>query len=114
MDEASLKAAVSGGYIEAYSFDLLSKTFSIRVEVLDSSAVQPLAVYEITCVGCRSLQFQTDSDVRWERIQLMDIWVVERQEDSASESWKLELSLWDTAQLSVECAAVHVNDEQLR
>ena len=113
MNRVQLSDALSGGYVETYSLDLSNKTFTMHVEVFDEDGREQLSVYDVTFSKCSRFALEDESGHPWERIQVMEVWIEEEPQSSASEEWQVLISLWDTAHLSIRCAGILVNGEPL-
>jgi hypothetical protein len=110
MQRQSLSAALEGGFIEEYAWDLLGKSLMFRVDVLSGGA---LSSYRVQFLAVSSIEYQDEPTRPWERIEVTEIRVEEGPEQSPSEEWKIWINFWDSAELTLRCAAIRVEDEPL-
>ncbi|SRR6266540_3086472 len=106
MEPAELSHALSGGYVLRYALDLLAKTFSLGVEVLENGV---LSHYEIVFRGVSHFALEDQSLGGWERIELTEIMIDKLPQESSTEEWELSMNLWDIAELSVRCQSIEVD-----
>jgi hypothetical protein len=102
-------SALEGGYLESYSLDLLAKALTVHVEVLDAGV---LSEYDVNFTGISFFEFRDEKANRWERIELTEV-RIEPRERSSTEEWTVWLNFWDAAELSLRCAAVHIDGDAL-
>jgi len=110
MHREAFSAALDGGYLSEYSLDLLAKSFTMQVEVLDNGV---LSTYEVSFAGISFFEFSDEKANRWERIELTEVRLEEPPEGSRTEEWKVWLNFWDAAELSLRCAVIRVDGNVL-
>lgn len=110
MRREALSAALEGGYLVEHSIDLLSKSFTMQVEVLESGR---LSHYTVSFAGISFFEFQDKKSNRWERIELTEIRIDEPPEGSSTEEWTVWLNFWDVSDLSLRCTAIRVDGDAL-
>jgi len=111
MRRDQLHEALSGGYIDNYAWDLLQKSMTMEVEVLDSGI---LSRYQITFEGVSRSTFEDEALSPWERLELTELFVERAPEESGTEEWEIRMNFWDLASLAIRCKAVSIDGEALR
>lgn len=110
MRREAFVAVLEGGYLTGYTLDLLAKSYTMQVDVLDSGR---LSRYEVSFLGVSAFEFHDESVNRWERIELTEVRIDEPPEGSSTEEWTVWLNHWDVAQILIKCAGIRIDGEAL-
>ncbi len=110
MHRQELTEALSGGYVQTYSLDLLEKSFSMHIDVLDG---ETSSSYDLLFDTVRRFTLEDEALSPWERLELTEIVIEHPPEESGTEEWEIWISFWDVAHLSLRCRSVLVDGRPL-
>ena len=111
MNRDTLAHTLSGGYIERHAFDIEKRLFLMNVHVLENGV---LSTYDVRFQGISLFSFTDNQAGEWERIQLTELWIDAKPEESGTEEWEVTMSLWDLAHLKLRCSNITIDDDSLR
>lgn len=110
MDRESFGESLQGGYVTHHGLDLTLKEFKLTVEVLENGV---LAEFHVVFHGISRYEFSDPKSNTWDRIEITDVCIEDSPELSSSEEWNIWFNFWDAAELTIHCAAIHVDGVML-
>jgi hypothetical protein len=112
MNRTTVAQALNGGYIEEYNLDMRRNRFTMRVDVLENSA---LSRYALLFEKISRFEFRTDSKSdAGDRLQLTEMSIDLTPEQSSSEEWEVTMSMFDMSYLTLRCSLILVGGEAMR
>ena len=109
MDSSSFCRDLCEARILALSLDLSSKRVLLSAQLTDAGHVK---LFAIEARGLRAFEYSDPEADSWEQVELTEITL--QQLTTADEGWHLSVSLWDQAELSIECVSLWVDGQLLR